>query len=547
MLRRSTPLAVLLSVLLSPLPGARAGEQAYILDSGAKQLVELDLGTGKRVASLALEGTPGWLDDDGQYVLVLDRGPGEDKDERGWKAAGRSSVTVVDAAGLKVIGRVELCSGLSKAAFVADGRVALLCPGYEAKKPAEAQPSELVVVDLATAREVGRLTLEHGLAWAGLSRDRRSAALLQGLPRGAKLPYPQSKLWLVDLAGPRVRTTLDTGPIPVADSDGEWLYLLHRGEPDEDPAKNRNGTVQVVSFGDARAERLDAGRAPVGIFREESLLGIVSEGPHGGPGELRLLREGRLAATTPVAPRPAVMGRGKGSYYVVGSTGVTVVDLASGQAKGTIPLGGVVDDGDDATEMQVSDDGRRAFVLYGPQHKVAVLDLERGTPIGVAKTGRGGKKFLNNMMAGLGYAMGVIHISRFDFHEPGRLLARPDGRFAYAINEETKDVTVVDGDTAQAVEKIGGQGYFLVLLGGPTVAVFGPDIHLIDATRNVKAQEIRVPGIRGVVHSSDSSVVLGERTVLILDAATGRERARLTDFTRPTYVEFKGKPPSPAP
>jgi hypothetical protein len=56
-----------------------------------------------------------------------------------------------------------------------------------------------------------------------------------------------------------------------------------------------------------------------------------------------------------------------------------------------------------------------------------------------------------------------------------------------------------------------------------------------------------VSGIPGVVHSPDCSVVLGERAVLILDAATGRERARLTDFTRPTYVESKEKPPSATP
>jgi hypothetical protein len=451
----------------------------------------------------------------------------------------------VDAPSLKAIGRVELGAGLATASFVADGRLAVLCPGYEAKNPAEAQPRELVIVDLAIARESGRLALEHGLAWAGLSSDKRRLALLQGLARGGKLPYPQSKLWLVDLAEPRVTTTLDTGPWPTVESDGERLYLLHRGEPDKDPAKNRNGTVQVVSFGDPRAERLDAGRAPIGWFREQSLLGILSEGPHDGPGELRLLREGKLAATIPVAPRPALMGRGKDALYAVGSTGVTVVDAASGQVKATIPLAGVVGDGDDATEMQVTDDGRRAFVLYGPQHKVAVLDLERGKAIGVAKTGRGGKKFLNNMMAGLSFSMGVIVIPRFDFHEPGRLLARPDGRFAYAINEETKDVTVIDADSGLPVEKIGGQSYFLTLMGGPTVVAFGPTIHLIDAARNVKAQEVRVPGIRAVVHSPDCSVVLGERTVLILDAATGRERARLTDFGHPSRVEFKGDPPSP--
>jgi len=34
--------------------------------------------------------------------------------------------------------------------------------------------------------------------------------------------------------------------------------------------------------------------------------------------------------------------------------------------------------------------------------------------------------------------------------------------------------------------------------------------------------------------------------VLILDAATGRERARLADFVRPTYVEFKEDQQNPA-
>ena len=95
-----------------------------------------------------------------------------------------------------------------------------------------------------------------------------------------------------------------------------------------------------------------------------------------------------------------VPGRGKDAFDVVGSTGVTIVDAASAQVTGTIPLAGVVDDDDDATEMEVTGDGRRAFVRYGPQHKVAVLDLEQRKAIGVAKTGRGGKKSLNTMKAG---------------------------------------------------------------------------------------------------------------------------------------------------
>jgi hypothetical protein len=86
---------------------------------------------------------------------VLDRGPGEDKDERGWKALGRSSALVVDAATLALVGRVELGSGVLRfgSRFTPDGRRFLaLCPGYEAKNPAEAQPRELVSIDLASGR-----------------------------------------------------------------------------------------------------------------------------------------------------------------------------------------------------------------------------------------------------------------------------------------------------------------------------------------------------------------------------------------------------------
>ena len=50
---------------------------------------------------------------------------------------------------------------------------------------------------------------------------------------------------------------------------------------------------------------------------------------------------------------------------------------------------------------------------------------------------------------------------RVYFYNPGdppQMLVRPDGRFAYALNLDTSDVTVVDPLTAQTVAKIGAGG-----------------------------------------------------------------------------------------
>jgi hypothetical protein len=181
---------------------------------------------------------------------------------------------------------------------------------------------------------------------------------------------------------------------------------------------------------------------------------------------------------------------------------------------------------------------------------VAVLDLELNKAIGSTKTGRGGKKLLGGVMSTLTYGMSD-RMYFYNSGDPPQMLARPDGRFAYALNLDTNDVTVVDGDTAQAVGKIGGGGSELVLLGGSTLVVVGPELHVIDTARNVKIDQIRLPGLQGLRSSPDGAfgVVLAERTLLILDGATGKQRSRLSDFVKPTRIAFARAeaPAAPAP
>lgn len=530
----------------------RSGAHAYVLDGGVPALVSVDLASGKRVASLPLTGAPGWLvqSRDGRYLVALDDGPGERKGSRGYQAVARSSATIVDAASFKSLGRVELGFGLDSVLTDPEGRLVALCPGYDAKNPAESLPRELVILDLATARERGRLLLEPGTDLSWQSRDGRTLALLQGLPRTAKYAFPLSKVTLVDAAGPSVTATLDAGGWDQVERDADRLYLIALGKPDKNPQKNKNGTIDVISLAERRVERVDIGRGPMGGFvMEGGLMAVASEGPAGGAsGELRFLREGKLAATLPVAARPMWVAPVGGALHVVGSKAVTLVDPARLEVAATIPLTkgtqAIVDDDDRPFEVAVTADGRRSFIHYPAQDKVAVIDLEQKQAIGSTKTGRGGKKFLNHMMAGLTYGLS----ERVYFYNPGdppQLLVRPDGRFAYALNLDTSDVTVVDAQTAQAVEKIGAGGVFLALLGGPTLVVVGPELHLLDATRNAKLEAVPAPGLVGFWPSpgKEFAVALAERTVLILDGVSGRVRARLGDFVRPTRIAFSKAAP----
>jgi DNA-binding beta-propeller fold protein YncE len=122
------------------------------------------------------------------------------------------------------------------------------------------------------------------------------------------------------------------------------------------------------------------------------------------------------------------------------------------------------------------------------------------------------------------------------------LAVRPDGRYAYAVNNQTKDITVVDGTTGKSALMIGGNGYSLELLkdGRFMFEVSGSELRLVDLERNVKAAEIPLADLRGLFFPPDRSVAvaLARQVVLVLDGASGKELARLADFVAPVAVAF---------
>jgi hypothetical protein len=426
---------------------------------------------------------------------------------------------------MQVVGRVELGFGVDvdRAYFGVD-RLAIFCPGYEAKNPADAQARELVVLDPKEGREVGRVTLEHGVVPIALAKDGHTLVLIQGLPRTGKYPYPKSRVWFVDIAGPTVEGNVDASRWADLYSDGTWLYLLDRGKPNPDPRKNQNGRVQIVWLERrAHASSLDVGREPRGLYegRGSGDLFVPSDGPPGRlEGEVRVVRGDSVVATLRVATNPKLLVRHQALVFVVGARAVTLVDPASLQVAATISLSRGTDtlvfDNDQPRELQVSPDGRRAFVLYDPGDKLVVLDLEQRKLLGVARTGRGGKKFLQgisqvasdlSMMPApfpwWASSMGVlaeVYASRPVRTSNWMLAVRPDSLFAYALNPRTADVTIVDSASAAAVETIGAGGYRLKVLGGGAIVavISNSGLHILETAGNRKLAQLPLQGLRDV-------------------------------------------------
>jgi hypothetical protein len=168
--------------------------------------------------------------------------------------------------------------------------------------------------------------------------------------------------------------------------------------------------------------------------------------------------------------------------------------------------------------------------------------------MGSTKTGSGGKKFLGNMMGGLYGWPGMLAVgySMWIYTWPSMLAVRPDGRYAYAINNRTKDVTVVDGATGKSAQIIGGTGYSLELLKGGRFLyeVSGSELRLIDLERNEKALELDLPDLHGLFFAPDRSVAvaLARQAVVVVDGTSGRELARLTHFVKPSAIAFATSP-----
>ncbi len=570
---------------------ASAQERAFVLDGERRSLVALDLGTGVVRGRAALEGSASqlFLSADGTRLLVLDAGQHKLTFCCGFQPKSPVVATVLDASTLHKIARVEVGWGAPTLSAVpgldvlapqlpllpsADGRrVTIPCAGYRSKKPEETLPRELVTIELDGGRVVGRLSLDRSAEILGRVADTDTVVLFAeaiGKPRlGAEVLF-------VDLAQQILvaRLPIDGSPAhPLLTPAGDLLYLLDPGSPSNTPEKNVDGVLHVISLGERKLlASLGAGSDPHPLVwdgERQQVLALSDGPPAKGParrGTLRVVKGAELLVTLQVAEQPRLLRIAGTRGYVAGKGAISVVSLGELQRLGEIGL----QHAEAIDELTFSKDLTRAFALFEASSRLSVLDTEGQRVVGSLTTGRGGVKFAKALgaaalslaatSASYGAGMSAAHTQGRSFFTyntysfgvaPAEtsVVVRPDGLFAYALNTESNDVTIVDTQTASVVSKEAAEGRALALFpNGKRLAVLGKDeLFLVDTGSNRVLEPLSFEDARQValVFAPDGRTALawGGKDLYLLNGRTGVVRARVEELSGVSSLVFDGARP----
>jgi hypothetical protein len=200
-----------------------------------------------------------------------------------------------------------------------------------------------------------------------------------------------------------------------------------------------------------------------------------------------------------------------------------------------------------------------------PTSKVAIVDLAGNRVEHVVTTGRGSVKFgkfmgamalsiaLSSLSYYGGYSMAQATGSPFFFYNiytftpapPNlELSASADGKFVYALNSQTNDVTVINTQDGTADTKIavgGGCRRVAIAPGGRFIYSYtGGQVSLIDTQTNKKHLEHQVPSGRVLtVHTFDADkrlAALTSKSLLILDTEKGALAHAIDGFGDPYFL-----------
>ncbi len=511
------------------------------IDWGKGSIALIDTANGQSVATFDVEGKTDGLDlvlpsPDGSRIVVGHKTP-----MKGIRPLAKSSITLLDAQSLKPVSKVELGWGLQVTSmragrevwsgasfqFDGDGRLLALFPGYRAKKPEEALPAEIISIDLATGAIVSRVEFEKRITRLEPgSATGTMLAILGADDLDSKKATPIDLRW-VDLAKLEVvgRATVPGNETPRLAAGGD--VFISEFMPSSTGRKTRVHLISGGSFKEIAAVDLDGTVIEVVPGAEGRWRALVDlEAGKGGPdGRLHLLIADRVERSVDLAAPPRFTSADQDGrrIYAVCKKALVRLDASLGK------IGELETDGDEPKSIAFDAGSQRAFLLYEGSSKVTTIDLEKGAALATVKTGRGSVKFGNALMA----AQARNTLARYDAAGLGKvflvssaanaratlagirpadtdIVLHPDHKFAYVLNQNTSDVTIIDQATGSVADKVGISGDSLRLFGERHLAALSSGgVRLLELETNKPVEDKTLNQIRETTLSADGDVLAG--------------------------------------
>jgi len=229
------------------------------------------------------------------------------------------------------------------------------------------------------------------------------------------------------------------------------------------------------------------------------------------PRGLRLSRDGRLLFVAVGGPAKAA-ARGPTPPGDADAAGLAIIDVAGRKLMRKVAAGS------SPFDVDLSTDGRTAFVSNNDTNEVTVLDIAKGTV----------KK---KMSVGM---------------EPEGIAVRPDGKVVYAVSHAVDEIYALDTKTMKLVLRVdaGIRPHAVVFARRGDVAFVTdegfPAVSILDAKKHAEREEIAIPklpqatppaGAQGAALSPDGKRLYvttgGGRSVVVVDVAKQAVVARI--------------------
>jgi DNA-binding beta-propeller fold protein YncE len=543
-----------LCVLLVSVSALADSKKALVLDADSKSVTVIDAASGSVGERVTLSDTPlrMVLSPDGKRIAVLSRGEGTTSFWTShFNPTTKSSVTFIDGSAMKPIARVELGWDVGRATFSSDGgTLTVLTPGVASNKPAEVRAAELIRVSAKSGEVLKRLALDRAAESFEVSSDGATGAVF--FKAANQKP---AEVRLTDVS------SLDTiATIPLSNSTEAPVALIRDRLYLVDGKDAKSAKAYVVSLSDRRLEaNLDVGDRPIvgAVDPERGNIYLLNF-----DGELRIVNGTSVSPPVAVGKHPEAIrfSDDKKIGYVVSNVYLTTVDLTKMTASQPIRID------NSASDFIASPDGRRGFVLHRSEQmccRATVVDLTNNTQMKSFMTGSKGKR--------IGQGLGAVALSLASFSSArsaaasrgggtfyysvytpriakaarGPLAIRPDGKFAYYLDPQTSDVTVVDGESGERLKNIGigkGAKELTALSNGKYVAAVSDEsVTIVDTDMNDMKSEVTLSGdVADFVVSStgDYAAVIGKGKIAVIDARNASQVATFEAFKKPVQFIF---------